>query len=54
MKLHLDTFLRTHFLLQGLLILAQVVQGGCGISIPGVSQSPTGHNPGQPVIADPA
>jgi len=24
----------------------RVVQGGCGVSIPGVSQSPAGHNPG--------
>ncbi|KAK4831197.1 hypothetical protein QYF61_015929 [Mycteria americana] len=34
--------------------LAQVAQRGCGISILGDIQSPAGHGPEQPAVADPA
>lgn len=32
--------------------LEQAANRGCGVSICGDSQNPTGHGPGQPVLAD--
>lgn len=34
--------------------LAQIAWGGYGVSTLGDIQSPTGHGPGQPAVADPA
>ena len=34
--------------------LAQVAQGGCGVSLLGDTQKPSGHSPGQPALGHPA
>lgn len=38
----------------GMVNTNHVAQRGCGVSILGDNQSPTGHHPGQPAVAVPA
>ncbi|KAK4825754.1 hypothetical protein QYF61_002237, partial [Mycteria americana] len=50
-KFRLNT--KRFFYCEGGTTLAQAAQRGCGVSISGDIQSPTGHGPGQPALADP-